>query len=99
MKMEEYLAKMKSIANNLQLAGSSLSLNDLIAQNLCGLDSEYTPIVTQLSFMPNISWIEFSTALIMFESMLEQLKAIQNLSINTVTANIVQSQKKNWIMA
>lgn len=45
MKMEEYLAKMKTIADNLQLSGSPISLTDLIAQVLCGLDSEYTPLL------------------------------------------------------
>lgn len=39
MKMEDYLTKMKSIVDNLQFAGSSLSLKDLYAQILCGLDS------------------------------------------------------------
>lgn len=55
-KMEEYLAKMKSIVDNLQLAGSSISLKDLFVQILCGLDSEYTPIVTHLTYMPHMSW-------------------------------------------
>lgn len=45
--------------------------------------------------MPNITWIEFSTALLIFESMKEQLNAIHNLSINTATANMVQSQRNN----
>lgn len=49
MKMEEYLEKMKTIADNLQLAGSPLSFKDLFAQILCGMDSEYNPIVTQLT--------------------------------------------------
>lgn len=93
MKMKEYLNKMKSIADNLQLVGSPLSLKDLYAQILCGLDSEYTAIVTQLTYMPHLSWIEFSTALLTFETRIEQLTAIQNLSINSGVVNLVQTQK------
>lgn len=66
---------MKSLSDNLQLAGCSISINDLFAQILSGLDSDYTPIVTQLTFMPNLSWLEFSTALLTFESRIEQLSA------------------------
>lgn len=95
-KMQDYLAKMKSIANNLQMAGSYVSLIDLFAQILSGLDSDYTPIVTQLTFMSNLSWIEFSTALLTFESKIEQLSAFQNLNIDgSVSVNNVQSQKYN----
>lgn len=44
--------------------------------------------------MPDISWIEFSIALLTFESRIEHLNALQNLSIDgTVTTNTVQSQK------
>lgn len=39
LKMEEYLGKMKSIADNLKLAGSPISTSDLIIQTLAGLDS------------------------------------------------------------
>lgn len=76
LKMEEYLQKMKTLADNLQRSGSPISLSDLISQVLCGLDTEYTPIVTQLLYMPNVSWIEFSTALLTFESRVEQLNAV-----------------------
>lgn len=44
------------------------------------------PIATQLTYMPNITWIEFSTTLLTFESRIEQLNAVQNLSININTA-------------
>lgn len=38
MKMEEYLTKMKSFADNLELAGSSLTITDLCNQVLAGLN-------------------------------------------------------------
>lgn len=91
LKMDEYLGKMKAISDNLQLEPPSFK--DLCAQILCGLDSEYTLIVTQLTYMSNLTWIEFSTALLTFESRMEQLSAIQNLSINSATANVLQSQR------
>lgn len=46
MKMDEYLTKMKSLADNLELAGSALSTFDLCNQILAGLDADYTPIVS-----------------------------------------------------
>nr|KYP31890.1 hypothetical protein KK1_047566 [Cajanus cajan] len=49
MKMEEYLAKMKNLADKLKLAGSPISNSDLIIQTLNGLDSEYNPMVVKLS--------------------------------------------------
>lgn len=90
--MEEYLSKMKSLANNLQLARSPLSLKDLFAHVLSGLDSEYTPIVSQLTYMHDISWIEFSSTLLTFENRIDQLNALQNLTLDgTVTTNTVQT--------
>lgn len=49
--MEEYLNKMKQLADNLKLAWSPLSLFDLFSQILAGLDSEYT--LTHLDSVPN----------------------------------------------
>lgn len=62
---------------------------------MSGLDAYYTSIVTQLTYM-----LDISTALLTFESRVEQLNVLQNLSIDgTITANTVQSQKnaKNTI--
>lgn len=49
MKMRDYLNKMKEYADNLQLVGCNYTLNDLITQIVCGLVSEYTPIIVTLS--------------------------------------------------
>nr|KYP63730.1 hypothetical protein KK1_018312 [Cajanus cajan] len=38
MKMEEYLIKMKSLANNLKLIGNPISITNLIIQTLAILD-------------------------------------------------------------
>nr|KYP38146.1 hypothetical protein KK1_040630 [Cajanus cajan] len=58
LKKEEYLTKMKEIADNLALAGSSVSIMDLITQTLAGLDNEYNPIVVKLSNKENLTWVE-----------------------------------------
>ncbi|KAJ0043243.1 hypothetical protein Pint_19064 [Pistacia integerrima] len=58
MKMEEYLTTMKAFSDNLTVAGSPISLSDLITQILSGLDAEYTLIVVQLSDKESLSWIE-----------------------------------------
>lgn len=60
LKMKEYLNKTKEFADNLQLAGCTYSLNDLFTQILSSLDSEYTPIVVQLTHTKEeMPWIEF----------------------------------------
>lgn len=89
MKMEEYLIKMKTLSDNLALAGSPMPLNDLVTQILSGLDTEYTPIVVQLCDKESISWIELQTTLLTFESRLEQLNTYQtgNFNANQVTAH------------
>lgn len=84
-KMEEYLNKMKNIADNLQVAALVLSSTDLYTQILSGLDVEYTPIVVQLQEKENMSWIEFQTSLLTFEKKLEQLNSFQNMPINATT--------------
>ncbi|GAU35703.1 hypothetical protein TSUD_258780 [Trifolium subterraneum] len=56
MKMEQYLAKMKNLADKLKLAGSPISSSDLMIQTLNELDSEYNPVVVKLSDQINISW-------------------------------------------
>lgn len=65
MKIDEYITKMKSLADNLELAGSPLPI-DLCNHILVGLDDEYTPIVTQLIYQVNLNWLEFSSALLTF---------------------------------
>lgn len=55
--MVEYLTKMKSISNNLLLVDCPISIDDLITQTLAGLDSEYNPIVVQLTDKAELSWL------------------------------------------
>lgn len=69
--MTEYLAKMKSIFANLILAGSPISISDLIMQTLVGLDAEFNPIVVQLSYKVDLSWVDMQAALLTYESRLE----------------------------
>jgi len=46
--MEEYLAKMKGIFDQLTLMGASIVVDDLILRTLNGLDVDYNPIVVRL---------------------------------------------------
>lgn len=69
--MAEYLAKMKVVADNLLLARSPISTNDLVTQTLAGLDTEYNPIVVQLSDKEEITWVELQVALLPYENRLE----------------------------
>lgn len=54
MKMEEYMAKLKTISDQLALAGSPISTEELVMHSLNGLDHVYNAIVVNLS-QPNLS--------------------------------------------
>jgi len=82
MKMEEYLAKMKNLADKLKLARSPISNSDLMIQTLNGLDSEYNPIVVKLSDQINLSWVDLQAQLLGFESRLDQLSNFSNINLN-----------------
>jgi hypothetical protein len=82
MKMEQYLAKMKNLADKLKLAGSPISSSDLMIQTLNGLDSEYNPVVVKLSDQTNISWVDLQAQLLAFESRLDQLNNFNNINLN-----------------
>lgn len=69
--MDEYLAKMKTLSDNLLLAGCPISTKDLVIQTLASLDSEYNPIVVQLSDKVDLSWVDLQATLLMYESRLE----------------------------
>ncbi|KAI5383948.1 hypothetical protein KIW84_071073 [Lathyrus oleraceus] len=68
MKMEDYLVKMKSLADVLKLAGNPISNPDLIIQTLNCLDSEYNHIVVKLFDQTTLS------STISFESRSESSK-------------------------
>jgi len=57
MKMDQYLLKMKNLADKLKLAGSPISNLDLMIQMLNGLDANYNPVVVKLSDQINLSWV------------------------------------------
>lgn len=74
LKMEDYLNKMKNIADNLQLAGCPISNDDLIPQILVGFDLEHNPIIVQLSYdKNNISSMGLQSILLTYEIIFEQL--------------------------
>jgi hypothetical protein len=87
MKMEEYLVKMKNLADKLKLAGSPISNSDLIIQTLNGLDSEYNPMVVKLSDQTSLTWVDLQAQLLTFESRLDQLNSLTNLTLNA-SANV-----------
>lgn len=89
--MNEYLSKMKAISNNLLLAGSPISTNDLIIQTLSGLDIEYNPIVVQLSDKTDLTWVDVQVTLLTFESRLKQLSILSNSF--QIQANLVSKPK------
>ncbi|KAK4276358.1 hypothetical protein QN277_019315 [Acacia crassicarpa] len=82
LKMRDYLAKMKSVSDNLTLAGCPLSLADLVTQTLIGLDIEYTPIVVLLFEKDNLSWSDLQSKLLTYESRLEQLHTTYHNSVS-----------------
>lgn len=87
--IDEYLSKMKSIADNLSMAGSPISESDLITQVLAGLDSEYTPIVIYLTDKDNLTWIDLHSRLLTFERHLEHISSVN--SLNKSFANVAVS--------
>ncbi|CAJ2636423.1 unnamed protein product [Trifolium pratense] len=84
-KMEDYLMKMKDLADKLKMAGSPITNADLIIQTLNGLDSDYNPIVVKLSDQINLSWVDLQAQLLAFESRLDQLNSFNNLNRNATT--------------
>jgi len=86
-KMEDYLMKMKDLADKLKMAGSPISNADLVIQTLNGLDVDYNPVVVKLSDQINISWVDLQAQLLAFESRLDQLNNLNNINLNA-TANV-----------
>nr|KYP75308.1 hypothetical protein KK1_008029 [Cajanus cajan] len=82
MKMEEYLIKMKLLADSLKLAGSPISNTDLITQTLAGLDINYNAIIVQLSDKNDLTWIDMQAQLLTFENRLEQLNSLSSLTLS-----------------
>lgn len=55
LKMEDYLAKMKHISDQLNLVGAPVGPIDLIMHTLNGLDGNYNAVVTLLVNSPNLT--------------------------------------------
>ena len=92
--MEDYLNKMKSIANNLTLARSLIPSFDLITQVLVGFDVDYNPIVVQLSEKEDLTCVCLQALLLTFKSRLKQLNALNNLTLNPL-ANKTKIETKS----
>ncbi|KAE8652677.1 hypothetical protein Csa_014062 [Cucumis sativus] len=56
MRMTEYLSMMKQTLENMQLAGSPISHEDLFSYVLVGLDVEYIPIVCDIEGKNSPTW-------------------------------------------
>ncbi|XP_019450668.1 PREDICTED: uncharacterized protein LOC109352938 [Lupinus angustifolius] len=85
--MENYLIKVKSLAGKITLASSLVSTSDLIIQTLNGLDSKYNHVVVKPSDQITPSWVDLQAELLTFESRIEQLNNLTNLTLNA-TANV-----------
>lgn len=96
--MEEYLNKMKEIADNHILAGSLVPTSDMITQTLSGIDNEYKPIVVQLSDKEHLNWVEMQAQFLTLENRLEQINNMSNLSLNP-SVNIATKEDKRGTKA
>lgn len=83
MSIDQYLNKVKQLANNLKIAGKT--------QVLADLDEDYTPIVVLVNSKDHISWGELQSTLMTYENRLEHLNLIRNemagISIDQTLAN------------
>ncbi|XP_022151683.1 uncharacterized protein LOC111019598 [Momordica charantia] len=93
LQMIEYLKLMKSHADNLALAGSSVSVRDLVSQVLTGLDEEYNPIVVAVQGKVNLSWSEMHAELLTYEKRLEY----QNSLKSGIPINQTQTPSVNYV--
>ncbi|KAK9155098.1 hypothetical protein Sjap_002578 [Stephania japonica] len=103
MRMNAYLLKMKSLADSLAIAGAPVGLEDLISNCLCGLDAEYLPMIAVLQRCSDLTWQEFQSSLMSFETTLDQLNVSQginslNLQDSTPTANAAETKNNGGRM-
>ncbi|KAK4258054.1 hypothetical protein QN277_007561 [Acacia crassicarpa] len=68
MRMDDYLAKMKNIADQFVLAGAPIFTDELILHTLNGLDAEYNAIVVKLIDLVDLPWIDAQGSLRAFKS-------------------------------
>ncbi|KAK9144324.1 hypothetical protein Sjap_004227 [Stephania japonica] len=97
MKMQEYLLKMKGIADSLAVAGSPVSVDDLISNCLLGLDVEYLAITSILQRQTDLSWHEFKSDLLNFECTLDQYNVghgLNSLSLHESSPTVHAAEVK-----
>lgn len=89
---------MKNLLESLSLARSKVPYFDFLLQVLVSLNGEYNPIVVQLSKEEDVSWIEFQSTLLAFESRLDQLTLIAQNVISTQFAHLaaLSSPRGGW---
>lgn len=58
MKMRDYLNKLKTLSDQLSLAGAPVSSEDLIMHTPNGLDADYNPAVFTLNRQLRLTWVE-----------------------------------------
>lgn len=71
--MEIFFSKIKTLADNLKLEGSPISISDLIIQTFVGMDIEYNAIVVTLSYKSDLTWIDMQIQLLAIENRLDRL--------------------------
>lgn len=96
--INDYILKMRSIADNLTAAGHVISDEDLILYILRGLGSKYDPVVVNLtSRYEAISLSEVQFLLPSFEMRLESLSATANIDLIQSSVNVVTNNtRKNF---
>ncbi|CAA3030988.1 Hypothetical predicted protein [Olea europaea subsp. europaea] len=99
MSIDQYLNKVKLLADNLEIAGKPIPHLDLVTQVMASLDEEYTPVVVQINSRDSISWGELQSTLMTFESRLEHLNAVKNemteINLNQTSINFTQKPGLN----
>lgn len=69
--MGEYLALMKKYFDGLALAGSPVSVDDLVSQILSGLDEEYNLVIVAIQGKTGVQWSDMQSNLLSYEKHLE----------------------------
>lgn len=74
MTTSEYMAKMKTLANEMAAAGKPLGDKELMSYTLTGLDMEYNPLVTSmLARVEPVPYNKFLSQILSFENRLDLL--------------------------
>ncbi|KAL2465925.1 Uncharacterized protein Adt_41776 [Abeliophyllum distichum] len=95
MTIDQYLNTVKQLADNLEIAGKTITQYDLVTQVLAGLHEEYTHIVVQNNSRDSISWYGLQSVLMTYKSRLEHLSIVRNnlSSINLTHASVNYVQR------